>query len=226
VAAFGFKSSANTAANTTTLSLSVPYPSGGSAPAVGDPVFLVLRGLTTGTAFTWSPPAGWTEVGAAVRAVDGSGSNNAIQVFWKVYDSGTTVSVTTTTFGTFQHLGATVVYTGTGTPTLVGTVADQSAAASSTFQPTAYTAAGAATVVNLTSGAGVGGTLNYSTSNGFTKQAAFTTNAPVAAWGDQDVSAGSVTMPSFSSGVSIPWMSKTFALDRQLSGWSVGTIKY
>lgn len=161
-----------------------------------------------------------------MRAVDGSGRNNAIQVFWKVYDSGTTVSVTTTTSGTFQHIGGTIVYTGTGTPTLVGTVADESAAASTTFQPTAYTAAAAATVVNVTSGAGVGGTLNYATANGFTKQAGFTTSAPVAAWGDQEVSAGSVAMPSFSSGTSIPWMSKTFGLKSQNTGWSVGQIKY
>ena len=161
-----------------------------------------------------------------MRATDVSGSKNAIQVFWKVYDSGTTVSVTTTTFGTFQHLGATVVYTGTGTPTLVGTVADQSAATSSTFQPTAYTAAGAATVVNLTSGAGVGGNLNYATANGFTERYDFTTSTPVAVWGDQDVSAGSVTMPSFFSGTSIPWMSKTFGLKSQNTGWSVGQIKY
>ena len=227
MASFSYKQSANTSATSTLLSLNAPYPTGSSAPVAGEPVFLVLRGYTSGPAFTWTPPAGWTEVGAAVRATDGSGFKNAVQVFWKVYDSGSTVTVTTTTSGTFQWVAATVVYTGTGKPTLVGTVADQVGASSATFQPTAYTAASAATVVSLVAGAGGGGTLLYATANGFTKRTGFTTSTPVAAWGDQDVSAGSVTMPSFSAGTSIPWLSKTFALGRQgAAGWSVGQIKY
>lgn len=223
--AFAYKSARSSATTTTLLSLTANYPAGTDAPAVGDPLFLVCSGNTSGTAFTWTPPSGWTEIGAAVRANDGSGNKNAVQVFWKVHDTGTSATVTTTTFGTFGWQVSVIGYTGSGTPTLVGTAADEVGASSTTFQPAAYTAAAAATVISLIAKVGSGGTLTYTTANGFTRQVV-NISTPQWAWGDQVVSAGSVTMPYISTGLSTPWLSKTFALKAQSSGWSVGQIKY
>lgn len=224
MAAFSYKGAGGEASTTSLLSRSPSYPAGSVAPAVGEPLFMVCRGNTTGPAFTWTPPSDWTEVGAAVRATDGAGYKNAIQVFWKIHDTGSSVTVTTTTSGTFGW-GVTILgYTGTGTPALVGSAADEASAASTTFQPADYTAAADATVVSLVAYAGAGGTISYDTANGFTRQTVGT-SAPAWAWGDQDVSAGTITMPSF-SGSSLPRLSKTFALARQQSGWSVGRIKY
>ncbi len=225
MAAFSYASVGSESSTSSLLSLTANYPGGSDAPVVGDPLFLVCKGNTTGTAFTWTPPAGWTQIGVAVRAVSSGSINNALQVFWKVHDSGTSATVTTTTFGTFAWGAQVVRYTGAGTPTLVGTVADEAGASSSTFQPAAYTAAATARVVSFVAQAGAGGTLNYTTANGFTRRFG-DVRTPASAWGDKDVSAGSVTMPYFSTGTSTPWLSKTFALNSQASGWSVGQIKY
>ncbi len=224
MAAFSFAAAGSSTTTSSLLSLTPLYPGGSSAPTVGDPLFLVCSGNTSGTAFTWTPPGGWTQIGAAVRGVSAGGSNNALQVFWKVHDSGTSATVTTTTFGTFTWTARVVRYTGTGKAALIGTVADEAGASSATFQPAAYTAAATATVISFVAKVGTAGTLNYTTANGFTRHFG-ETNTPQSAWGDQDVSAGSVTMPYFSAS-STPWLSKTFALNSQASGWSVGQIKY
>jgi hypothetical protein len=227
VAAFSYKGTQESAPNSTTLSQVLNLPTGSTSPAVGDPMFLVCRGNTSGTAFTWTPPSGWTEIGSVVRATATSGSKNALQVFWKTYDTGTSLTVTTTTFGTFSWQIGVFVFTGTGTAKLVGTPVDETATASTTFQPAAYTAESAATILSVIAQAGVGGTGSYTTANGFTSRgmSAFTT--PRTTIGDQDVGAGSVTMPSQTSGFSQPWLSKTFALNAQSNtGWSVGQIKY
>jgi hypothetical protein len=219
--------------------MTVNYPTGSGGMVVGDQMFLMLqgtgRGFNPGAALSWSAPSGWTEIGSRL-VKPFSTVSQVIQLFAKVYESGSSVVVPapTTGSGAFEMQATVVVYRGTGVPVIVGTPVDEvTTAPVSSFQPTAFNATRSSTVISLIHVLGpvTGTNLVYSTANGFTRRLLANTNQPVGAWGDRDVSSsGSVTMPVV-SGASYDYMAKTFALDLEVqppgsSGWSVGQIKY
>ena len=232
MAAFSYKSSANGPVVSSFTSTSVTYPTSAGAPAVGDPLFLVLQGRTGGAALSWAAPAGWTEIGTRVEGLDGSSRNNVVQVFWKVHDAGTSVSVAAPLTGSGsprEFQAQLVVYSGSGAAALVGTPADEVSAVLSSFQPSSFDPGQTSTVISIISlcGAAGGSTPGYSTANGFSVRRTLNSTFPAGIWGDEDVvGAGSVSMPVVTPGGSFRFLAKTFALDRQLSGWSVGQIKY
>ena len=233
MAAFSYKSGANGLVVSSFTSTSVTYPTGAGAPAVGDPLFLVLQGRTGGAALSWAAPAGWTEIGSRVEGLDVStGLPNVVQVFWKVHDAGTSVSVAAPLTGSGsprEFQAVLLIYSGNGTAALVGTPADEVSEVVSSFQPSSFDPGQTSTVISIISfcGAARGSTFSYSTANGFSNRRLLNGTFPAGIWGDEDVvGAGSVSMPVVTPNGSFRFLAKTFALDRQLSGWSVGQIKY
>ena len=213
------------------LSLTLTLP--GSLTA-GDAMVMVLRGQTSGTPFTFSPPAGWDPVGSPLQKTGGTSANPkaTLDVYFKAHSgTETNPTVTASTTGTFNWRGIVYVWRGSGSPAVTITSLDETANASTSFTGGSVSSpAYPATLIHFVSQADSSGTLTVGTANGYTSRATLT-NAPAVRLLDQQVTPGSYGGPTVTSSTSNPWMAKTFGIDNPIpigagTGWSVGQIKY
>lgn len=226
---FAFQAAGSAQITTSLLTLTPSLPAGLVAD---DAMFLLAKGQTSGTSFTFTPPAGWTQLGSRLTGTGTSGTPNAsFQLFWKRH-SGTesNPTVTTTTFGTFGWATAVFAYRGNAAPVITAACVDNTATASTTYTGPTITASGDARLVHLALQVDTAtGAFTVTAANGYTSQStAYLSTSPRAQLFDQAVTAGSYSGPALSSGFNQPWMSKTFGLDAEFVGvgWSVGQIKY
>jgi len=228
---FTFLSASSGASSTSLLSLTVTLP---GSLAAGDAMVMVLRGQTSGTPFTFSPPAGWDTVGSPLQKTGGTSSNPkaTLDVYFKAHSGAeTNPTVTASTTGTFAWRAQIFVWRGSGTPAVTIESLDETANAATTFTGGSVTSpAYPATLIHIVSQADSGGTLTVGTANGYTSQSTLT-NAPTSRVLDQQVTPGSYGGPTITSSTSNPFMAKTFGIDNPIpagagTGWSVGQIKY
>lgn len=213
------------------LSLTLTLP---GSLAAGDAMVMVLRGQTSGTPFTFSPPAGWDPVGSPLQKTGGTSANpkGTLDVYFKAHSGAeTNPTVTASTTGTFNWRGIVYVWRGSGNPAVTIESLDETANAATTFTPgSVSTSVYPATLICLVAQADQGGTLTLGTARGYTSRATLT-NAPTLRLLDQQVTPGSYGGPTITSGTSNPFMAKTFGIDNPIpigagTGWSVGQIKY
>lgn len=230
--AFSYYSAGAQVTSTSSLMLTVPFP---TSRASGDVFFLVCRGATA-TACTFGSPSGVgaEQIGTKVAATSGTSINpvSSMQVFWWVHGgSNSSVSVTATTSGYFDIKAQIFGYRGSGEASIVGTPADATGGDSTTFQGPSYSVGDSLiTVINVTVQAGVSGTLVVDEARDWTSRATLT-NSPAARLFDISGIPGTYASPTLSSGVSRAWLAKVWALSNPLGpvpadGWSVGQIKY
>jgi len=225
---FAFQAAGSNFNTTSLLSLTPVLPGGLQA---NDAMFLLARGQTGGTSMVYTPPAGWTELGSRLAVTTtGVQPNVSLQLFWKAH-SGTesNPTVTTTTSVPLTFSAAVFAYRGAAAPVITVACVDNTAAASTTYTGPNTTAASDARLIHLPAQAGTFGSgFTVTAANGYAVQASYISNVPRTQIFDQAVTAGTYGGPSLSSGISQPWLSKTFGLDAEFVGvgWSVGTIKY
>ena len=228
---FTYLSASSTASSSSLLSLTVTLP--GSLTA-GDAMVMVLRGQTSGTVFSFSPPAGWDPVGSILQATGGTSSNpkGSLHVFFKAHSGAeANPTVTASTTGTFAWRAQVFVWRGSGAPAVTVTPLDETSGSATTFSGgTVITGSYPATLVHIVAQADSGGTLTLGATRGYTNQSTLT-NAPTGRVFDQQVTPGSYDGPTVTSSTSNPFMAKTFGIDNPIpvgpaSGWSVGQIKY
>lgn len=206
-------------------SLTPALPSGWAA---GDVLFLWAKGSHNATYQTWSPGSGWVQFGASVQADDGfvGGQRyNSLQLWVKIATSGATAPTVTLTSAAGSGITrgwqtATFNYRAiSGTPPygIVTACVDEVGTSGSSFTATSLVAPREATAVNLAFHTGTGGTITVSNAQGFTVRTT-PTNTPAGRIMDKNTTPTTVTMPSFSSSGTRPWLSKSFAFDR-LAGY-------
>lgn len=234
MAAFSYQSEGSATSSTSSLTLTVSYP---STRATDDVFFLLCRNQGASLAsFTPSAGVGAEEIGERVSgdtAVPGAPDPiGSMQVFWWVYDgTGSSVTVTASTSGAFRIEAQVFSYRGTGTASLVGDQLDATAAASTSFQgPSIDVGDSDLTAINVTAQVGVGGTLTISQARSWTSRLT-STSAPALRVLDITGTPGTYDSPTLSTSSSRPWMAKVWALGNPLApvpaaGWSVGQIKY
>lgn len=234
MATFTYQSSGSQATSSSSLTLTVSYP---SSRASGDVFFLLCRNQGASLAsFTPNASVSAEEVGIRVSgdsAVPGSPDPiGSMQVFWWVYDgTGSSVTVTASTSGAFNIKAEIHSYRGAGIASLVGDQLDDTSAASTTFTgPSIEVGDSDLTAINITSQVSVGGTLTIDQARSWTSRVAMT-NSPAARLLDITGTPGTYDSPTLSSSTSRPWMCKVFALGNPLgpvpaAGWSVGQIKF
>lgn len=231
----GSEASSSGGGYTTTLTPVLP---GGTPVAEGDVMFLWAKGQHSVVAQTWTPPSGWTEMGGPLSVDDGNVGGRryaSLQVWVRTAgasESNPTVTVATggSSGGSLRNWSTNVfVYRPVGGSPRYGLIVpcvDDTSAAATSYTPPSLTSPKEATAVAFIAQAAVSGTLTLASAAGFTSQTASSSD-PANRILDKSVTAGSVTMPTLSSGFSRPWMSKTFAFDRLPdSGWSVGFVKF
>jgi hypothetical protein len=228
---FTYLSASSQLSTTSLLSLTLPLP---GSLAAGDAMVMVLRGQTSGTPFTFSPPAGWDTVGGPLQKTGGTSSNPkaTLDVYFKAHSGAeANPTITASTTGTFAWRAQIFVWRGSGSPAVTIESLDETANASTSFTGGSVTSpAYPATLVCIVSQADSGGTLTIGTANGYTSQANQAA-APTTRLLDQQVTPGSYGGPTLTSSTSNPWMAKTFGIDNPIPvgpspGWSVGQIKY
>lgn len=228
---FTYLTASSEASTSSLLSLTVTLP--GSLTA-GDAMIMVVRGQTSGTVFSFSPPAGWDPVGSILQKTGGTSSNPkaSLHVFFKAHSGAeSNPTVTASTTGTFNWRAIVYVWRGSGAPAVTVTPLDETSNAATTFSGgTVLTGSYPATLIHIVAQADTGGTLTLGALRGYTSRAT-SAAAPTYRVLDQQVTPGTYDGPTVTSGTSNPFMAKTFGIDNPIpvgpaSGWSVGQIKF
>jgi hypothetical protein len=207
-------------------------PSLPTGTAAGDVLFLVAKGHNTVDP-TWSAPSGWTEMGARVSGSTGTGGAqyNAMQLWSRTAgtsESAPTVSLTSGAGTGFAREWQTLLLryvpsSSTVEYEVVTACVDYS---STSFTGETLSVGRAATAVLMIAEVGATGTLTISNANGFTNRLT-NTPMPLSRWLDKDVTAGSVSLPTFPT-PTYRYMAKAFAFDRTVvtNEWGVGQVRW
>lgn len=199
----------------------------------GQAMFLWAGGRSTLDTIDFSAPGGgWREVGTILRTdatgISGSGTrpHGALRMWWRVANAGdasSTVTVTGTDHYEFR-IGLFVYESDAAEwPRIVSGPQDDTTGTShaTTYTPPAFTATETATCVTTASlFPDIAGSISNSTLASFTVEEQFnagSSNEPPLVVADKTVTAGSITLPTWSAN-DRPWVSKTFALAAQIFG--------
>jgi hypothetical protein len=231
---FSYLGSGSQSRSTSLTTLTPALPSGGSAWAVGDALFLLVGSQTTSSGRSFTASAGWTQLGSRVDSDAGGGfarQYGSLALWWKVAATGETApSVTLNSPGATWDWNAQVLNYRPGgagmTPRIVTACVDDTTGttALTSYTPPSFTSALGTAITVIAQNRASGG-LTLTTSQSFATR--YTqSQEPAGLWLDRDVSAGSIALPTLTGVVARPWMSKAFTLNRTPDDWGVDQIKW
>lgn len=203
----GSISGSNSTTDGATVSTSIP------AHTAGDLLLLFAKGTGTVGPQPWGTPSGWTALTFTSYATANpsfTGDVFQCQVFWKIGNgSESSVDLTADTghTGNINYRHHTLVYSGlVGTPTFV---VDLETTTGTNVGPSNTNATRSSLALAYTvSFASVGGGGGYDSLNSFTHrtQDTFGNQLPRARVAERTVPAGSVTWPTYTTGLSNEWI--------------------